>query len=258
VSLIDNGTTGTLVIRNVHGTFSDTDTITSGSTTATINGEPEAITPSKQAPFGTFAGGNFFGARGVWIYNMDSVDANNYSLIDSLGVTQTPFVSVPISINGVEVGDKVSVFRASDTSGTINKTYLHSDSSANSSGSTTYTVDASTPIPVDTPSEGFIRLVKASTGAEERIAYSGWTGLVFSLSSAHGGGYGGSDTAYVPYLDDMVTSGTSLSTNVTYTSDRYISTRVRQKGIVPFIVNTIPLNSNGYSATAIRIDDSIA
>jgi len=98
VSLIDGGTTGTLVIRNVHGTFANTNTLTSSGTTATISGTPDTILESKQAPFGVFSGGKLFGARGVWLENVATADSINYQLIDSLGVTQTPPISVAVTV----------------------------------------------------------------------------------------------------------------------------------------------------------------
>ena len=98
VSLIDGGTTGTLVIRNVHGTFANTNTLTSSGTTATISGTPDTILESKQAPFGVFSGGKLFGARGVWLENVAIADSINYQLIDSLGVTQTPPISVAVTV----------------------------------------------------------------------------------------------------------------------------------------------------------------
>jgi hypothetical protein len=98
VSLIDAGSTGTLVIRNVHGSFANTNTLTSSGTTATINGVPEIILQSKQAPFGVFSGGKLFGARGVWLENVASADSINYQLVDSLGVTQVPPISVAVTV----------------------------------------------------------------------------------------------------------------------------------------------------------------
>ncbi len=98
VSLIDGGATGTLVIRNVHGTFADTNTLTSSGTTATISGAPVTILQSKQAPFGVFSGGKLFGARGVWLENVAAADSINYQLIDSLGVTQAPPISVTVTV----------------------------------------------------------------------------------------------------------------------------------------------------------------
>lgn len=256
VSLIDNGTTGTLVIRNVHGTFADTNTLTSGATTATISGIPDTISTSKQTPFGTFAGGKFFGARGVFITNMHANDANKYELIDSTNTTQTPPSTVSIAVSGLVSGDRVSVFRTTGDNEIINKTYLSSHASNNSSATTAWETDAATPIPADTPTTGFVRLVKTATSTEERIAYNSWTGNIFTLASAHAGGYGASDTAYVPYIDGQA-SGTSISKSVTYVSDRFVLTRVRLKGIQPFTTKGT-LTSTGYSATAVRTTDLIA
>lgn len=256
VSLIDNGLTGTLVIRNVHGAFADTNTLTSGATTATISGTPDTVSPSKQAPFGTFAGGNFFGARGVFITNMHANDANKYELIDSTNTTQAPPSTVSIAVSGLVSGDRVSVFRTTGDNEIINKTYLSSHASNNSSATTAWETDVATPIPADTPSTGFVRLVKTATSTEERIAYNSWTGNIFTLASAHAGGYGASDTAYVPYIDEQA-SGTSVSKSVTYVSNRFVLTRVRLKGIQPFTTKGT-LTSTGYSATAVRTTDSIA
>jgi hypothetical protein len=46
----------------------------------------------KAAPFGSFAGGKFFGARGIWLENVS--DSNNLVLIDAAGTTRTPPVTV--------------------------------------------------------------------------------------------------------------------------------------------------------------------
>jgi len=47
-------------------------------------------TDLKVSPFATFAGGKFFGARGVWIENMAGGDIQNYQLIDSENILQSP------------------------------------------------------------------------------------------------------------------------------------------------------------------------
>jgi hypothetical protein len=97
VSLIDSGTTGTMVLRNVHGTFTDNMAITGGTTgrTALVNGTPPSISQSRQSPFGTFAGGRFFGARGVFLKSM--LDPNNYQLIDSTNTADIPPVTVQVT-----------------------------------------------------------------------------------------------------------------------------------------------------------------
>jgi hypothetical protein len=253
---------GFLIVRNVRGTVPVDNTVLTGVTsthTALVNvnggADPVAsITPSKTSPFGTFAGGNFFGARGVWLTDYLAADSNKYQLIDSENTAQTPPATVPITVNGIQSGDRVSVFRALDQNGTIDRAYIASHATSNSAGSTTWTAVS---IPVDTPSSGYIRLRKTATQVEERVAYSAWSGVAFTLSTSHSGGYGGTDTAYVPYLDDTAT-GTTMSVNVTYDTVHDITTRVRKKGIQPYTINTIQLTSTGYTATATRIDDTIA
>lgn len=263
----DRGTNeGFIVVRNTRGTTPiDNATLTgvTSGNTALVDTNAAAdpvtvISPIKTAPFGTFAGGTFFGTRGVWIYNMAGADANNYTLIDAEGVAQDPPASVAIAVNSVVSGDRVSVFRATDTNGTIDKSYMVSHATSNSASSTTFTT-AST-IPLDTPSTGYLRIVdRDGSGnilSEERIAFTSWSGSAFTLSSAHSGSYDSNDTAYAPYIDDTA-SGTSISTSVSYVADRNITTRVRKKGIQPFTVNTTQLTSSGYTATAVRVTDGI-
>lgn len=60
-----------------------------------------AISPVKVSPFGTFAGGKFFGARGVWLANVPAADATNYELVDCMGVRQVPPQSIAITVTGV-------------------------------------------------------------------------------------------------------------------------------------------------------------
>jgi len=65
----------------------------------------------KAAPFGTFAGTSFFGARGVWIENYSALDAKNFQLTDASGATQAPPNVVPVVVSGLVAGDSVAVFR---------------------------------------------------------------------------------------------------------------------------------------------------
>ena len=91
--------TGILTLRTVRGTFTDNQAITDSSTgAALVNGTPETLIEVKTAPFGTFAGGKFFGARGVYVYNMAGADSNNYQLTDSTDTAQTPPSTVATTI----------------------------------------------------------------------------------------------------------------------------------------------------------------
>ncbi len=184
VSLLDSGTTGTMTLRNVHGTLTDNMTLTgvTSGTTAQVNGAVTTLTPLKQAPFGTYAGGEFYGARGVWLENVASADANSYHLIDSTGTSQDPPASITVRVNGVVAGDRVSVFRASDASGTIDRTYLTSDAAVNDTGDLDFVV--TTTIPSDTPASGRLHIVHATSGLEHHIRYASWATNTFTLATA--------------------------------------------------------------------------
>ena len=263
VSLIDNGDTGTMVLRNIHGVFIDNMNLTglTTNTTAQVNGTVDTITPQKQSPFGSLAGGKFFGARGVWLENVAAVDANNYQLIDSTGTTQAPPSSIYITVSGLEIGDVVSVFRTTGNNKIINKTYLTSHASSNTSGSTSFTIIED--IPSDTPESGVIRIVDTSENSEKRYSYTSYLGKVFSgitklfgtLDAGLDQDYVSDDTAYVPYVDTIAGSAI-VSVAITFSEVRYIYANVRHKGIVPFDVKGT-ITSTGYSLTAIRTTDSI-
>lgn len=222
--------------------------------------------PVKPAPFGTFAGGKFFGATGVWLQNMASSDIQAFSLIDSTGATRNPPNQQTLTISNLAVNDAVGVFQT--TSGVIiNKNQFTMTVQSTSSP----TVIVSTTIPNDTPLTGYIRVVQAS-GAEQRYYYASWTGSTFTLAG-HTDNYGtvipattsqaytASDHAYVPFIDDAVASGTSVSVTVQYVSDRTIVVRVRRfnhtvDSILPFEAPGT-FTSTGYSSPAIRTSDTI-
>lgn len=89
--------------------------ITSRDSGFTLNSKPGqfylAASPSYSevitAPFGTYAGGQFFGARGVFLKNVPGVDTNSYSLTTSSGVSQLPpyLAGITLSFNDVLAAD---------------------------------------------------------------------------------------------------------------------------------------------------------
>lgn len=128
-----------------------------------------AYSEIKGAPFGTFAGGKFFGARGVWIENYDANDAKNFQLIDAAGATQTPPNVVPVKVTGVVSGDRVAVFRLDGVGGEIDKTMY----TYNLAGST-FTLAASH-TPYSNNADLYIPLLDtqaSSTTAQTTLTYS--------------------------------------------------------------------------------------
>lgn len=218
--------------------------------------------PVKQAPFGTFAGGKFFGARGVWIQNMDPADVQAFQLIDSTGTTRTPPVQIAIAVTNTLASDRVAVFATTSLAGstTIWKDQFTSHATSNTTGATSFVV--TTDIPSDTPTSGSIRAVDVSdTGStrEVRYTYTTWSGSTFDgITATLAKTYGASDTAYVPYIDTEA-SATSVSVTVIYSANRYVLARVRRYAATAILPFEAPgtIISTGYSQSTIRTTDTI-
>jgi hypothetical protein len=228
-----------------------------------LRGSPtETFSPEKASPFGTFAGGKFFGAQGVWVQTMHADDVQAFQLKDSGGTTRTPPVQISISITNTLASDRIAVFRTTSTEGstTIDKAMFSAAGANNTTGSSTFTVAEA--IPSDTPTTGSVRIVDDSDTTntrEVRYTYTSWSGSAFNLSGTLGKTYTASDDkAYVPYIDAEATTS-SISVTVIYASARYVLTRVRRyatTAILPFEV-TGQVTSTGYSQGTIRTTDSI-
>jgi len=215
-------------------------TVKSGAITV-LDGEEyiaayDGYTPKKASPLGTFAGGVMFGAQGVWLEGMHDDDVQNYSLIDSDGTTQTPPNKQAIKVINIVSGDRVSVFRTS--AGEIDKAMYTSHASSNSAGNSTFVVDGSPHIAVDTPAEGVIRIRDISEDTEHRIRYASWSGDTFTLitkitgSTTSDGGSNTINDSGASFLSedikpgDIVRNSTDLSWAhvVTVDSDTKITT----------------------------------
>ena len=206
----------------------------------------DTYTEVPASPLGTFAGGTFFGARGVWITNYHADDAKNFQLIDSSGTTQSPPNVVGVSVSSVVAGDRVGVFVLTAAAGSIDTSQYTLDG-AHSTGGGTVTVNEA--VGTDTPAAGVIRV------DGDRYAYSSWTGKVFTLSGTLSDDYLANADCYVPLIDQEA-SGVSVSNTLTYSSSIPVLVRVRKKGILPFEVET-SVGSTGMSVAAIRTTDGV-
>lgn len=238
------------VTRDGETTLIDT---VEGQQYATVVGEEGTYAPIKAAPFGSFAGGKFFGARGIWIYNMAGADAENYQLIDSAGTTRNPPTQAPITAGGVLAGDRVLVALSEGAASTVidkaQYTVLGTIPTASNY------IDVTISIPNDTPASGFIRVVDTGV-SEERYTYSGYADQTFGLNTTTTKEYTGpADTAYVPYIDNEAIS-TSIIQSLIYVSNRNLVARIRKYGILPF-ETTATLVTGGVTITAIRTEDTI-
>jgi hypothetical protein len=224
--------------------------ITRRGSTTTLNGVQgqfyRSVDPSyaevKQSPFGSFAGGKFFGARGVLLTNVS--DSNNRQLIDSSGTTRIPPTTVSVIVSGLVAGDRVLVGRT--VSGALNKSQF----TLNGVHTSATTVTVNEAIGNDIADTGVLRL------GDTRYTYTGvtrgskqFTGVSPALSGASGA------ALYNPLIDDLAT-GSSMSKSFVYVSDFDVVARVRKKGILPF-ENSATVTNAGASVSAIRTTDAI-
>lgn len=150
-----------------------------------------SYTPLKPSPLGTYAGGKFFGARGVYLINLHPSDVQSYQLLDNTNTTVVPPNYVSVQVQGLSVGDRVAVYPASG--GNVNKTQYTLTTIAGGAG----TIVISTTIPSDTPTSGYIVAKKPSANAEYVYRYNSWTGSTFTLPTGVSGVATGGSTSTI-------------------------------------------------------------
>ncbi len=171
-----------IILRNSRGTFNTAGLITASSGgTFTPDSSATALAPIKAAPFGTFAGGTWFGAPGVVFINYSNADANKFQLTDDNGNVIKAPTKVTITVGNTRQSDRIAVFRLTTAGGDIKKnTY---NATVQSQAATSVVVGSS--VAVDEPGKtagGVLRLVDASANQEYRLRYTSWTASTFTLA----------------------------------------------------------------------------
>jgi hypothetical protein len=203
VTQLDSLATGTVVahhttpkiviLRSSRGTFvangttSDRAVQVDGSNwvTMTTSGSSAAatITPIASSPFGTFAGGKFFGAPGVLLINVPSADATNFQLIDDSGNVVVPPNKVTVTAANTRDEDRIAIFRLTGAGGTIDKSEYTVNTDVQGIASTTLILNSN--ITADTPGKtagGALRIVDSSAQLEYRIRFGSWATATFKLA----------------------------------------------------------------------------
>ena len=216
----------------------------------------------KTSPLGTFAGGKYFGARGIWIQNMHINDIRNYQLVDHNNATHDPPNWQSYVVTGLVSGDRVAIFPTTGAgSTTINKSQF---TLVDQSSGVDY-IQVQEDIPVDTPYKeedmpGVIRIrynVGQPNEGEDIYNYTSidFANKKFMIQGTTIRAYTTSDKAYVPYLDRQASSSEE-SVTVKYITDRYVLVVVRRKGIIPFQL-AATFTDTGMRVSAIRTADGI-
>ncbi|HLE48875.1 MAG TPA: hypothetical protein VI819_02470 [Patescibacteria group bacterium] len=132
---------------------------------------------TKQAPFGTLAGGVFFGAQAVWVEGMSSTDNNNIKFTDAGGTLRQPFTSITLSITNTREFDRIAVYPKHLTLSLPNKTQYTSHATTNALSDTTFDAPDTVTFPNDTPTSGTFIVVDNSASEEHRYRYSAFDNL---------------------------------------------------------------------------------
>lgn len=196
VTQVTTGATGTVVahhttndilmLRSSRGTFNDVNNIEVDGSNYVTGPTCTVITPTRQSPFGTFAGGTFFGATGVVLLNYKAADANSFQLTDDEGNVVTVPVKVSVEVTNTRVDDRIAVFRLTGSGGDIDKTE-YSTAAGGAIGNTTIVVGSAINITVPGKSQGgVIRMVDVDNELEYRLRYASWDTSTFTLDYIDG------------------------------------------------------------------------
>ena len=188
----DAATNDIVLLRSTRGAFNATDVIRNDDTPGTNNFTPDEagnFAFGAAAPLGTFAGGTFFGARGVVLIDYLAADENSFILTDIEGNSRQRPTSITIAVTNLSGNaatesdaDLVTIYFLTGAGGDIEKDTMLCDG-GEVIGGTTLDVDA---IPTWVPAAGRLILVDVSDDNQEYvIGYASWNGTThqFTLNS---------------------------------------------------------------------------
>jgi len=188
-----NATTKVLLLRNVRGIFNTSNVVTSTDGSGQFTPDVAAVTfgPKKTAPLGSFAGGTFFGARGVLISDWIAANENFFQLTPIEGGTKSRPVAITIEVTNL-VGtdestpddDRVAVFRLTALGGTVNKEEYNA-AGGEAIGDATLVVDSAIIKDVPGKTTGGHLCIRDVTDAYKgyRMRYASWSVSTFTLAN---------------------------------------------------------------------------
>lgn len=191
----------------------------------------------KQAPLGSFAGGTFFGARGVWV---EDYAAATFQLIDADGDTQIPPNYQKASASHASLSG-CRVFLAVRSGAAIVKNQYVIDTVTSNSITVVADIDIN-----KTPQSGTGRV------SDWEFAYTSFAGKVFSGVTPDPTGKTGD--LYIPLLDVLADATTEQSENIIYNGAFDVKARVRKYGYKDFELDT-SFGAGGLAVTPILAVD---
>lgn len=231
--------------------------VTRESSTETLNGVPgwryrvlnSNYTEIPSAPFGTFAGGTFFVARGWWLTGVLASESTKYQLIADDNTTQVPPTIISITVGNLINGDRVLVAREDGSGNIIKDEYTPVNTSSGSSS-----IQVSESIKIDTPVSGVIRI------KNKRYTYSGYntsTKTFTGLSPTLLENIVTTDDVFVPFIDKQAVAASetvSFKYNSTFSARADVRNGSGLTPIIPF-TTILSVTNAGGSVNASRNSD---
>ena len=138
----------------------------------------------RSAPLGTFAGGTWFTARGIWLEDVSGADAIKFQLIDSDNVVQNPPNFVQIQTTNNIALDQQGVYE-DDGTGLVKKDQYNSHATFNGIGTSAFDTDGTPAISLDSPATGWLIVIDDSSVSgqvrEHAYYYDSFSGDIFTL-----------------------------------------------------------------------------
>lgn len=220
-------------------------------------------------PFiGVSTGSSIIGAYGVGIQpgDLDSAD----KLFDLTNTQYSPPNLVTNTVTGIVVSedyvlvapwDGVTVDGEGDPAIDKGQLLVSTALTADNITSVVVKTGTETAIPVDTPADGYIRVVD-NNGFERRLHYTSWTGTTFTIDTTDGNedfgtvGAAIDQEVYISYLD-LLAAATSASYQGTYASDRDLVVVVRDGLATPIkqFISSWSFTAANASIAVIRTTD---
>lgn len=195
--------------RTIYTSDNSTITLLAGEEYISAN---STFTATKAAPFGTLAGGVFFGAQGVWIEGIASADNNSIKLLDTSNTLREPFISVNVTVTNTRVDDRVAIYLEDGTSELPSKTQYTSNGTANFMNRELFDRNDSGAFPNDTPTSGTFIVVDNTLNEEHRYRYNSFNAT---------GGTGSDGQLVLPASLDGTADGDTGGQKLTDTSETW-------------------------------------
>lgn len=215
LALDDNGTTGTMWVQILTGLAPVDDLPIYGTTTeqtCAVAGTPTARTITPEF-IGKSTGTSLESSFGV------GVDPNDVSSADKLrnllNVVQTPPNNQTYYVYGLASGEDRILVATNDGSDWIDYDQMSLSVALTTAAETQATMSSA--IPSNSPATGTIRIELDNPAVYKRVAYSSWSGSVFTFSSSEdfsGNNASSTNNVFVSFIDKDAAAGTESFTSV--------------------------------------------